>query len=148
MHPVRPMAAAAAAATQGRARSAALALAAAFSLPPPPSAAHLRFRLCVRSGRRSPFEQFQAADEKGSPEDAAQQRGAQDAAVAALLEEGGPENGADGPAGGGDEVHDGQAEAALLRRGDVGDEGIEAHLKGQVAAGDGHYIERSKLLPF
>ena len=101
-----------------------------------------------RSGRRSPFEQFQAADEKGSPEDAAQQRGAQDAAVAALLEEGGPENGADGPAGGGDEVHDGQAEAALLWRGDVGDEGIEAHLKGQVAAGDGHYIERSKLLPF
>ena len=91
-----------------------------------------------RSGPRSPFEQFQAADEKGSPEDAAQQRGAQDAAVAALLEEGGPENGADGPAGGGDEVHDSQAEAALLRRGDVGDEGVEAHLKGQVAAGDGH----------
>ena len=55
MHLVRSMAAAAAPAAQGRARSAALALAAAFSLPPPPSAAHLRFRLCVRSGRLSPL---------------------------------------------------------------------------------------------
>ena len=54
---------AAATAAQGRALSAALALAAAFSWPLPPSAAHMRFRLCERSGRLSPllFHRWYAA---------------------------------------------------------------------------------------